>query len=109
MNCTSHIRFFKMMNRNESFRDLNMHFNFCSALDYRYMKQGQVVFKIGDKSDAFYIILSGGVTIFLPKTKDEMEKPLIDGEGDINEKPPENMTINYNTQKSMKPTEKSNY
>ena len=97
------------MNRNESFRDLHMHFNFCSALEYRCMKQGQVVFKIGDKSDAFYIILSGGVTIFLPKTQDEIEKALIVGERETNHHPPENMKINYNTQKSMKPVDKSNY
>ena len=46
------------------------------------MKQGQVVFRAGDMPDAFFLILSGSVSIFVPKTKDEIriEKAILEGE-----------------------------
>ena len=42
------------------------------SMEYEYFGKDEVIFHYGDKGDKFYIILSGSVDVYLPKTADEI-------------------------------------
>ena len=73
---TENINYFKEINQKKINVEIGTHEKLCSKFTYKFLEQGEILFKIGDQPDKFYIILSGLVNVFIPKSKEKLRKEI---------------------------------
>jgi len=76
------MQYFQEMNRKNVNKSEKIHERICVVLRYEFKRKGEIVFNAEEKSNKFFIILSGSVNIMLPKTaamilKEKIEAPKI--------------------------------
>lgn len=71
---TASMQYFQDINRKNVNKIAKIHERICAVLQYESKKKGEIVFNIDEKSNKFFIILSGSVNILVPKNYDNIMK-----------------------------------
>jgi len=74
MACTIHLKFFQTNQQIDPEDKLKSHYNGCKYLLYTLKKKGEVLFTHSQKSDNFYIVLSGLLGVFTERPVDSFEQ-----------------------------------
>lgn len=68
------MQYFQEMNKKSVNKSERIHERICVVMRYDFKKKGEIIFNFEEKSNKFFIILSGSVNILLPKTHSNIVK-----------------------------------
>ena len=72
--CTINLKFFQSNQQIDPEDKLKSHYNGCKYLLYTRKKKGHLLFKHSQKSENFYIVLSGVLGVFIERPMDSFEQ-----------------------------------